>query len=54
MITILSYAFLALYLAGVLYTVGMFFYLMFNRRQDGETTPPVKHRRLTRFMRKAA
>ncbi|WKN40992.1 hypothetical protein [Tunicatimonas pelagia] len=53
MITILSYIFLALYLAGVLYTLGMFFYLMLNQ-QARVPNLPTKHRRLNKFIRKAA
>lgn len=53
MITILSYVFLALYLAGVLYTLGMFFHLMLGRN-EGATPPPARHRRLIRFTRKVA
>nr|WKN38185.1 hypothetical protein K4G66_05665 [Tunicatimonas sp. TK19036] len=53
MIAILSYVFLAIYLAGVLYTIGLFFYLM-TQRKGGETLPPSKPRKLMKFHRRAA
>lgn len=53
MITILSYIFLAVYLAGVLYTLGMFLYLMLSR-QKRKPSFLTKHQRLVRFIRKAA